>query len=78
VSLYLLKAKQENAFRNMERYKWIYYILVSAGVKFRNRKKFRFGIPVYTGPFRALRVPQYAGTLTFPAAGCKECDLAAS
>jgi hypothetical protein len=28
-------------------------ILISAGIKFRNRK-FRYGVPVYTGPFRAL------------------------
>jgi hypothetical protein len=29
-------------------------ILISAGMKFRNKKKFRYGIPAYTGPFRAL------------------------
>jgi hypothetical protein len=27
-------------------------------MKFRNRKKFRYGIPVYTGPFRALVVTE--------------------
>jgi hypothetical protein len=29
-------------------------MLVSAGMKFRNKKKFRYGIPAYTGPFEAL------------------------
>jgi hypothetical protein len=30
------------------------YILVSAGMKFRNENKFRCGIPAYTGSLRAL------------------------
>jgi hypothetical protein len=29
-------------------------ILINAGMKYRNKKKFHFGIPAYTGPFRAL------------------------
>jgi hypothetical protein len=33
-----------------------YYILISAGMIFRNKKKFRFGIPAYTGPFRASKM----------------------
>jgi hypothetical protein len=28
--------------------------LIRAGMKFRNKKKFRYGIPAYTGPFQAL------------------------
>jgi hypothetical protein len=34
--------------------KWIQYVLMSTGMKFRNRKKFQYDIPAYTGPFRAL------------------------
>jgi hypothetical protein len=30
------------------------YWLISAGMKFRNKKKFRYGIPAYTVPCRAL------------------------
>jgi hypothetical protein len=33
------------------------YMLESNGIKFRNKKKFRYGIPTYTGPFRALILP---------------------
>jgi hypothetical protein len=29
-------------------------ILISAGMKFRDKKKFRYYIPAYTGPFRTL------------------------
>jgi hypothetical protein len=29
-------------------------ILISAGVKFMNKKKFWYGIPAYTGPFRVV------------------------
>jgi hypothetical protein len=32
---------------------------ICAGIKFRNKKKFRYGIPVYTDPFRALLQPNY-------------------
>jgi hypothetical protein len=35
---------------------YIAYILISAGMKFRNKEKFRYGIPAYTGPFRALDI----------------------
>jgi hypothetical protein len=38
----------------VEKDKWIYYILLSAGTKFGNKSKFRYNIPAYTGPFRAL------------------------
>jgi hypothetical protein len=38
----------------MEEDKWIKYVFISAGMKFRNKKKFRCGIPAYTGPYRAL------------------------
>jgi hypothetical protein len=33
-------------------------IFISIGMKYRNIKKFRYGIPAYIGPFRALIVPQ--------------------
>jgi hypothetical protein len=32
----------------------IVYMLISAGMKFRNKKKYRYGKPVYSYPFRAL------------------------
>jgi hypothetical protein len=35
-------------------YKWVQYVLIGAGMKFRNKKKFRYGIPPYTGPFQVL------------------------
>jgi hypothetical protein len=50
---YLLIAKQGYTVREMEKDKQVYYILISAGMKFRNKKKFRHNIPAYTGPFRA-------------------------
>jgi hypothetical protein len=31
-------------------------ILINAGMKFRIKEEFRYGIPAYTGPFRALYV----------------------
>jgi hypothetical protein len=34
-------------------------VFISAGTKFRNKKKFRYGIPAYTGPFRALGIRDY-------------------
>jgi hypothetical protein len=37
---------------------WLSYpgshILISTGIKFKNKNKFRYGIPAYTGPFSAL------------------------
>jgi hypothetical protein len=42
------------ALERMEIVKWISYILIRAGMKFRKKKKFRYGIPAYTGPFPAL------------------------
>jgi hypothetical protein len=48
VLVYFLKAKQGYSVRGIERDKWIDYILVSAGMKFRKKKKFRYGIPAYT------------------------------
>jgi hypothetical protein len=35
VPVYFLKTKQGYAVRNIKRDKWIYYILISAGIKFR-------------------------------------------
>jgi hypothetical protein len=32
------------------------FVLISAGMKFRNKKKFRHVIPAYTGPFGALNI----------------------
>jgi hypothetical protein len=49
-----VKAKQEYTVRKMGKDKRIQSILISTGMKFSNRKKFRFGIPAYTGPFPAL------------------------
>jgi hypothetical protein len=35
-------------------------IYISASIKSRNKKKFQYGIPEYTGPFRALvKAPGY-------------------
>jgi hypothetical protein len=31
----------------MENDKWLYYILISAGIKFRNKNKFRYDIPAH-------------------------------
>jgi hypothetical protein len=31
----------------MEEDKWIYYVFISAGMKFRNKKKFLYGIPAH-------------------------------
>jgi hypothetical protein len=47
VPLDCLRAKQGYIVRKIEKDKWLYYILVSAGMKFRNKKKFRYGIPVH-------------------------------
>jgi hypothetical protein len=35
-------------------------------MKFRNKKKFRYGIPAYTGPFRALLVTSGINTYFIP------------
>jgi hypothetical protein len=47
VPVYFLKMKQGYTVRIMETDKWIRYILISAGMKFRNRKKFRYGTPAH-------------------------------
>jgi hypothetical protein len=39
--------------------KWVYYILISSGMKFRKKKKYRYVIPIYTVPFRALPLCMY-------------------
>jgi hypothetical protein len=51
VPIYFLKDIQPKMVKNI----CIYYTLISAGMKFRNKKTYRYGIPVYTGPFRVLR-----------------------
>jgi hypothetical protein len=60
--VYFLKAKQGYTVSKFK--KVIDYILISAGMIFRNRK-FRYGIPAYTGPFRALVTTVYQPTLTW-------------
>jgi hypothetical protein len=59
VQAYFLKAKQGYVVRKVEKYKWIYsyYIFISTGMKFRNKKKFRYATPLYTGLIRALPDP---------------------
>jgi hypothetical protein len=54
VLIYFLKAKQGYTVRKMEKDKWVLYILISAGMKFRNKKKFQYDITACTGPFLAL------------------------
>jgi hypothetical protein len=53
LGLYFLKAKRIHR-QKMGKYKWRYHTLGSARMKFRNKKKFRYGIPSYTGPFQEL------------------------
>jgi hypothetical protein len=55
VPVYFLKVKQ-GYVRKIEKYKLIHYILVNAGMKFGNKKKFRYGIPAYASAFRALLI----------------------
>jgi hypothetical protein len=50
----LLESKRGYFVRKKLEKKLIYYILVYAGMKFRNKKKFLYVIPEYTDPFRAL------------------------
>jgi hypothetical protein len=55
VPIYFLKeSKNIPSEKWGKKYKGIYYILISAGMRFWNKKKFRYGIPVYTGLFRTL------------------------
>jgi hypothetical protein len=54
VPLCFLKAKQGYTVRKMEADKWIWYTLVSTGMNFRSKNKFRYGIPVFAAPFPAL------------------------
>jgi hypothetical protein len=35
-------------------------MLISTGMKFRNKNKFRCGVPVYTDPFRALQITKFS------------------
>jgi hypothetical protein len=54
VPVYFLKAKQGYTVRKLKKKgKWIWYIMISAGMKFRNKNKSQYGIPTCTGPFRA-------------------------
>jgi hypothetical protein len=69
VPIYFIQVTQGYTVRKIDKEKWISYILVSAGMKFRNKKKFRYGIPAHTGPFRVLsiRIKQSDGDITlFP------------
>lgn len=36
-----------------------------AGMKFRDKRKFRYGMPAYTDPFRALVVMKQKATIVF-------------
>jgi hypothetical protein len=54
VQAYFLKSKQGYTVRKMKNCKWTKYILISAGKKSRNKMKFRYDIPAYTGPIREL------------------------
>jgi hypothetical protein len=38
------------------RHRYVFLEKISAGIRFRNKKKSRYGIPAYTGPFRTLPV----------------------
>jgi hypothetical protein len=51
VPAYFSKAKQGYTVIKMKKHKWIQYILISASLKFWNKKKFQYGILVYTSPF---------------------------
>jgi hypothetical protein len=53
VSVYFLRVKRGYAFK-IEEAKWIEYMLISAAMKFSNKRKFWYGIPAYTDPFLAL------------------------
>jgi hypothetical protein len=55
-----LKSETRIYLQKMEKDKLIWCILKSAGMKFRNEKKFRYGIPAYTGPIRALVAEELA------------------
>jgi hypothetical protein len=48
--------KSETKIYRQKNEKWIYYAIVSASMKFRNKNKFRYVIPAYTGQFRAMRL----------------------
>jgi hypothetical protein len=50
VPVFFLKAKQGYNIRKIGKYKWIQYILISAGMKFRNKKKFQH-IPAHFEPW---------------------------
>jgi hypothetical protein len=52
--VHFLKAKQGYTVRKKAEDKWTLYILISAGMKFRNKHKFRYGIPAHTGTYRLI------------------------
>jgi hypothetical protein len=51
VLVYFSKAKQGHTIKKVEKGKWIWYIVISAGMKFRNKKEFQYGILAYISPF---------------------------
>jgi hypothetical protein len=53
VPVYFLKRNKERSSENLK-YLNGYIIFISVRMKFRNKKKIRYGIPAYTGQFRAL------------------------
>jgi hypothetical protein len=54
--VYLLKARQGYTVTKTEKGKWTCYISINAGMKFRYKEKFRYGILIYSGSFRALSI----------------------
>jgi hypothetical protein len=54
--VYLLKARQGYTVTKTEKGKCTCYISINAGMKFRNKKKFRNGILIYSSSFRALSI----------------------
>jgi hypothetical protein len=60
VPVYFLKVKQGHNVRIMENDKQTQYISISAGMKFRNKKKFRYSMPAYTDPFPSSNIIPYS------------------
>jgi hypothetical protein len=59
----------------MDKDEWIQYTLINAGTKFRNKKKFWYGIPAYTGPFRELQVGDTAVCVATPISRIIQRDI---
>jgi hypothetical protein len=68
VPVCFLKVKQGYTIRKMEEDKWIYYVFISAGMKFSNKKKFLYGIPAH---FKDL-LCQYFDTAAVKVKACAQ------